>query len=388
MKDEKIDRRTMLKRTVNTGLALGAVSGLAQWGMPALAQGEVLIPFTDMPEDFSRGPAIPGGTHFLDTRQISDFYSDNKDFYVVQHYNQPDVDVNSFRLKVTGLVEREMEYTLSDLQAMSQFEIDAGFECGGNSPAIYHGLIGNAHWSGVRLKDILQASGIKPEGEEVVFFGADVGTETIRDTDVEQNFARSLSVDYAMRNENMLALKMNGEDLPLFHGKPLRLLVPGFYGVANVKWMTQIHIQDRRFMSRFMGRDYVTLKKENIGGQERWVENSVTKIQLKSSVVRVTKLGNKHKITGFVLTDGTAVRNVEVKIDNGSWQKATLDSRASKYSWKLFTLDWNATPGEHTLVSRVTDVNGNVQLTQEQMPEKISRWENHAQFPRTLVIDG
>ncbi|MBL4819385.1 MAG: molybdopterin-dependent oxidoreductase, partial [Gammaproteobacteria bacterium] len=312
----------------------------------------------------------------------------NKDFYVVQHYNQPDVDVNSYRLKVTGLVEREMEYTLSDLQAMSQFEIDAGFECGGNSPAIYHGLIGNAHWSGVRLKDILQASGIKPEGEEVVFFGADVGTETIRDTDVEQNFARSLSVDYAMRNENMLALKMNGEDLPLFHGKPLRLLVPGFYGVANVKWMTQIHIQDRRFMSRFMGRDYVTLKKENIGGQERWVENSVTKIQLKSSVVRVTKLGNKHKITGFVLTDGTAVRNVEVKIDNGSWQKATLDSRASKYSWKLFTLDWNATPGEHTLISRVTDVDGNVQLTQEQMPEKISRWENHAQFLRTLVIDG
>ena len=177
---------------------------------------------------------------------------------------------------------------------------------------------------------------------------------------------------------------MNGENLPQGHGRPVRLLVPGFYGVANVKWLTQIHVQDRRHMGRFMGRDYVTLKKEMIGGEERWVENSVTRIQLKSSIVRVTKKGSQHKITGFVLTDGTPLRNVEVKVDNGPWQEATIDPRSTKYSWKLFTMNWDPTPGDHTLVSRATDVNGHVQLTAEEMPEKASRWENYAQFPRTI----
>ena len=388
MTDEKISRRAAMKKTMDAGLAAGAVASMPHWILPALAQGETLVPFSDMPEDFSRGPASPGGTHFMDTRQISDFYSDNMDFYVVQHYGQPQVDLNSYRLKVTGLVENEKEYTLADLRAMSQFQIDAGFECGGNRSALYHGLIGNANWSGVRLADILNDAGIKPAGEEVVFFGADIGSELIRETEVEQAFARSLPVADAMRDVNMLALEMNGENLPQFHGRPLRLLVPGYYGVANVKWLTQIHVQDRRYMGRFMGRDYVTLKREMIGDQERWVENSVTKIQLKSSIVRVTRMGNQHKITGFVLNDGTPLRNVEIKIDNGPWQVANLDPRATQYSWKLFSMDWNASAGEHTLVSRVTDVNGNVQLTEEQMPEKVSRWENYAQFPRTIVISG
>ena len=386
MKDEKIDRRTAIKKTMNAGLAAGAVASMPQWMIPALAQGETLVPFSDMPEDFSRGPALPGGTHFLDTRQISEFYTDNRDFYVVQHYGQPEIDVDSYRLKVTGLVDNEREFSLAELRNMSQFDIDVGFECGGNRASLYDGLIGNANWRGVRLRDLLNAAGVKPEGEEVVFFGADIGSEEIRETEVEQAFARSLPVADALRDVNMLALEMNGEDLPLFHGRPVRLVVPGYYGVANVKWLTQIHVQDRRYMGRFMGRDYVTLKREMIGDEERWVENSVTKIQLKSSIVRVTRMGNQHKITGFVLNDGTPLRSVEIKIDNGPWQEAGLDSRATQYSWKLFTMDWNASPGEHTLVSRVTDANGNVQLTEDQMPDKVSRWENYAQFLRTITI--
>jgi len=387
--DPKLDRRTLLKRSVNTSLALGAVASLPHWAMPALAQGEEMLLFSDMPDDFSRGPAEAGGTHFLDTRQISDFYTDNEDFYVVQHYGQPEVDVDSFRLKVTGLVETEREYSLSDLQGKSQIDVDAGFECGGNSQGLFHGLIGNANWRGVRLNEILEDCGVKPEGTEVVFFGADIGTEEIRGAEVEQAFARSLPVAEAMRDENLLALEMNGEALPQFHGRPLRLVVPGSYGVANVKWLNQIHVQDRRYMGRFMGRDYVTLKKEMIGDQERWVENSVTKIHLKSSIVRVTRMGDQHKITGFVLNDGTPLRNVEVKIDNGPWQEATLDPRSTQYSWKLFSFDWNnVSPGEHTMVSRVTDVNGNVQMTAAETPEKVSRWENFAQFPRTIVIEG
>jgi len=390
MHNEKLNRRSLLKNSVKTGLTLGAITGLPHWAIPAMAQGEVLVRFTDMPENYSRGPALPGATHFLDTRQIDSFYSDNQDFYVVQHYGQPEVDLASYKLSVTGLVNNPREYTLADLQRRTQVELDAGFECGGNRPDnLFQGLIGNAKWRGVSLREILMEAGVKPEGKEIVFFGADKGTENIRETDVEVNFARSLPVEDAMREENMLALQMNGEPLPQFHGRPLRLLIPGFYGVANVKWITEIHVQDRRFMGRFMGRDYVTLKKVKTGNEERWVENSVTRINLKSSVIRVTKLGNQHKITGFVLSDGTALSSVEVKIDNGAWQQAQIDPQSSKYSWKLFTLDWaNASPGEHTIVSRVTDVNGHVQPNADQMPEKISRWENYAQFPRTVMITG
>jgi len=165
------------------------------------------------------------------------------------------------------------------------------------------------------------------------------------------------------------------------------VVVPGYYGVCNVKWLSQIHIQDKRYMGRFMARDYVTLQKVDIGGEERWEERSVTKIHLKSSIIRVTKTGNDHNILGFVLNDGTPLRAVEVSIDGGPWQQAELDPRNTKYSWKLFNFNWqNATPGEHTIVSRVIDVTGQVQATLEEMPEKPTRWENYWQFPRTVMI--
>jgi hypothetical protein len=136
-----------------------------------------------------------------------------------------------------------------------------------------------------------------------------------------------------------------------------------------------------------MARDYVTLSRREIGGVERWEERSVTKMLLKSSIIRVTRRGNAHTITGFVLNDGTPLRSVEVKIDDGPWQPAPVDPESTQYSWKIFRYAWaGATPGEHRIVSRVTDANGQVQATPEQMPEKPSRWENYAQFPRTLVI--
>ena len=225
-------------------------------------------------------------------------------------------------------------------------EQQVGFECGGNSRGRFHGLIGNALWRGVSLAKILEEAGIQDGAKEVVFFGTDIQTETIREKEVEKAFARSLSIEDAMRAENMLAFGMNGEPLPHYHGKPLRALIPGWYGVSNVKWLSQIHVQNTRYMGRFMGRDYVTLKKENIGGIERWVENSVTTMNLKSSIVRVTEMGGQHKIQGFVLNDGTSIESIEVKVDVGPWELAQINSRSTKYSWKLFSYDWiNATPG-------------------------------------------
>ncbi|HLT64206.1 MAG TPA: hypothetical protein VKZ92_06760, partial [Pseudohongiella sp.] len=144
-----------------------------------------------------------------------------------------------------------------------------------------------------------------------------------------------------------------------------------------------------RYMGRFMGRDYVTLKREVVGGQERWVENSVARMNLKSVIVRVTRRGNVHRISGFALNDGTPLRSIEVSIDGGPWQQATIDPQASQYSWKPFYFDWQgATPGEHTVVSRATDINGFTQLPAEELPERVSYWEEFGQFPRRVMIEA
>lgn len=384
------ERETGRREVLKSGLALGgfaATAGMPFWSKLALAQGEELVQFTDVPDGYAVAPKAPGATHFVDTRHIDSFYTSNDDFYVVQHYGQPEISEDDYRLRITGLVDRPLEFTLADLRSRDKFEIDAGFECGGNRQDFFHGLIGNAKWGGVRLRDLLKDAGVQDAGIEAVFYGADMGAENIRATDVEQAFARSMHMDDAMRSEIMVAFEMNGVPLPGYHGAPVRLIVPGWYGIANVKWLNHIHVQDRRYMGRFMARDYVTLSRIDVGGVERWDERSVTRIQLKSSIVRVTRRDGSHRVTGFVLNDGTPLKSIEISIDDGPWREAQIDPDSSKYSWKLFNLDWDdATPGEHTLVSRVTDVNGQVQATAEEMPEKPSRWENYAQFPRTVMI--
>ena len=128
-----------------------------------------------------------------------------------------------------------------------------------------------------------------------------------------------------------------------------------------------MHLQEDRYLGNYQARWYRTLR--GVGGtgedndpQTQWVETEVTRMQLKSVIARVRKSGGAHQVLGFVLNDGTPLKSVEVQIDNGPWQKATLDPANTQYSWKLFTYRWEgATPGEHTLVSRATDVNGNVQ---------------------------
>jgi DMSO/TMAO reductase YedYZ molybdopterin-dependent catalytic subunit len=317
-----INRRSLLKGAAGVMGAAGAAS-LPSFVFPALAQGERLVPFTDVPDTFKVGPVRPNAVHYLDTREIDSYFTDNDDFYLVQHYGQPELDNDSYRLRVTGMVDKELDLSLSDLMARDVFEQQVGFECGGNGRRLFNGLVGNAYWRGVTLHRLLEEAGIQPGAKEIVFFGADIQTQEVpaRGVEVEKAFARSLSIEDAMRPENMLAYEMNGEPLPHYHGKPVRLLVPGWYGVANVKWLTQIHVQDTRYMGRFMGRDYVTLKKENVGGVERWVENSVAEMNLKSTIVRVVENGGQYTIQGFALNDGTPLESVEVKIDDGPWRR-------------------------------------------------------------------
>jgi hypothetical protein len=156
-----------------------------------------------------------------------------------------------------------------------------------------------------------------------------------------------------------------------------------------VKWLSQIHIQEDAYMGKYQSRWYRTVRGVTIGGEPKFMETAVTHMQLNSFVARVTKSGDQYKVLGVVLNDGTPIKSVEVQVDNGAWQPATLDpaTMKEKYGWKLFTYDWKgATPGEHTLVSRVTDVTGKVQPTAQENESKKSFLEENSQNPRKVKI--
>ena len=381
----EITRRDAITRLAAAGVF---AFGIPEWAIPVLGQEETLVAFTDIPEDFDT--SMGGRFRMLDIRTIDGMYTPADKFYAIQHYNVPELDGASFRLKIDGLVNQTQELTLDDIKARPRMDLPAGYECSGNGRRSIQGLVSNGNWGGTSLKALLKDVGLAANGKEIVFFGADRETETIesrgRSWELEQAFGRSLSLDDALNGGAMLAYELNGEPLSVQQGFPLRLVVPGWYGITNTKWLNQIHVQQDRYMGKFMAREYVTVRGQEIGGEVYYNETSVSRLQLKSVIARVTTSGSSHSVLGFVLTDGTPLRSVEVKVDDGEWQPATMDPANTQYSWQLFTYDWQgATPGEHTIVSRATDVNGRVQRA-EADPLKKTSWENDEQFPRTVMI--
>jgi DMSO/TMAO reductase YedYZ molybdopterin-dependent catalytic subunit len=383
---ENFTRRETLRR----GLAAASLLGLApEWAIPALAQGETDVPFTDLPANINLTPSPERRT--FDIRKIDGPFTPKDQFFTTQHYGHPVIDPATYTLKISGLVERPKSFSLDDLRKMRSTELVFGFECSGNRRPL-QGLVGNGRWTGVSLKTVLDQTGVKPQAREFVFFGADHGEEEVdfrgQVTKVDQQFGRSLTREKALSAEPLLAYALNGEPLTRHQGSPLRLLVPGWYGVCNVKWLSNIHIQEDPFLGKFQARWYRTLRGEMIDGEMKWTETAVTHMQLKSFIARVTHDGSRYKVLGVVLNDGTPLKSVEVRVDDGPWQPATMDpATTAKYSWKLFTFAWNGpTPGEHTLVSRVTDVTGKVQPTAEDLVNKKTFLEDNSQFPRKVMI--
>ena len=381
---QPVSRRQMIR----SGAAFASAAALARfdWMLPSLQQGDEVVPWTDIPANFNPARA-------LDSRALSKatFITPTDDFYLVQHYGQQEVDPATYRLRVTGLVKKPLELTVDELKRRPRVEEVIGFECGGSNPTSLNRLTGNARWAGTPLRALLSDVGLQPQVREIVFFGADKGMETVTHgrapQQVEQHFGRSLAVDDAMRPEVMIVWEMNGAPLVPTHGAPVRLVVPGWYGVANVKWMNHIHVQDARFVGRFMGRDYVTLNGEKAGDELIWNETSVARIRVKSMVARLTRNGTRYTALGFALAGALPLRSIEVKVDNGSWQRATLDSMNTKYSWQFFTYSWNGlSAGEHTIVSRATDADGVMQPEQSELEQKRTIWENNGQFVRRFVV--
>src|SRR4051812_18899060 len=331
----------------------------------------------------------PAKGGMLDWNELKDWVIPTKDLYHVSHYGVAQVKEENYKLTIDGLVDKPQTLTLDQIKSKPAQEHTVTLECGGNGNPGFMCAIGNIKWTGTPLAPILRECGIKDDAVEIAFWGADSGMENVRDNQVKQNFSRSLSIKNAFREDLLLCYAMNGKPLTAGHGFPLRLVVPGWYGIAWVKWLTRIEARERPLMQRFMAKDYVTLRGQQQGDQVVYTQTSVGPMNIKSMVARaVRRKDGTIRISGAGWSDGTPLKNVELKIDDGPWISTTLGEQ-QKYTWTFWTYDWKDAPqGEHTLVSRATDEKGRVQPTADDPWIKLKKtyWESNQQYPRKIKL--
>ena len=292
--------------------------------------------------------------------------------YLLIHFDIPYVDASAWRLEVGGRVAKPLTLTLEDVKARPVRRQVVTLECAGNGRALLaprsvsqpwlQEAIGTAEWTGTPLAPILDEAGVAEGAVDVVFTGLDRGVQG----DVEQLYERSLPLAEAMRDEVMLAYEINGQPLPPQHGFPLRLLVPGWYGMTSVKWLQSITLVDEPFTGWQQQVSYHMRDSEEDAG------TPVTRILPRALMIppgfpdflsRTRRLdAGPTELRGRAWSGWAPVERVEVSVDGGAtWEDAMLGARLGDYAWRGWTYDWNAEPGEHELSCRAADEAGNVQ---------------------------
>jgi DMSO/TMAO reductase YedYZ molybdopterin-dependent catalytic subunit/glyoxylase-like metal-dependent hydrolase (beta-lactamase superfamily II) len=291
----------------------------------------------------------------------------NARFYVRNHFETPRLDPDTWRLEVGGLVEHRLRLSLRDLRNLRSQTLVATLECAGNGRSAFDppaegeqwclGAVSTAEWAGVPLTEILDRAGLTSKAREVVFRGADQGKAGEAAGLVR--FERSLSVADARHSEALLAYAMNGELLPLEHGYPLRLIVPGWYAVASVKWLTEIEVIGSPFEGFFQAQRYVyeslrdgTMLREPVRLQ-----------RVRSVIIEPT---GEHEITpgdlvirGVAWSGAAPIDKVQVSVGGGPWHNASLIGERRRHSWQWWELETRIdSPGETTLRARATDLAG------------------------------
>ena len=351
--------------------------------------GEVVIPWADQPPPMDD----PTVGRQLVWEELDSWITPNDQFFQVTHFGWPVIDAATWSLQIDGLVRQPLTLSLEDVKARVRQEETVTLECSGNHGfPVFTDAVGNARWTETPLASLLEEAGVLAKGIEVVFWGTEQGEvrleDPVRNVVMMQNFARSMSLADAMSPHNILAYEMNGEPLPERNGYPLRLIAPGWYGIANVKWLSRIEVRDRRFMNQFMARDYVTIREEEHDGETVWTFTSVGRTRLKSAPAKVSRQGETYTIMGAAW--GAPIAGVEVRIDDEAWQSATLTEGAGEeYAWSFWTYDWAApTSGEHTITSRATATDGEVQPAPDDplLAGKQTYWEANGHITRHISI--
>lgn len=289
--------------------------------------------------------------------------------YVRANFATPVLDRAEYALSVHGTVQSPQRLDCDALYAMPQHELVVTMECAGNDrlgmrplPAgepWASGALSTAPWRGVRLRDVLALANPDPETREIVIVGADRGPRDDADTTEPVRFARGLPLDVARHPDTLLATHMHGELLPPEHGAPLRLIVPGWYGMANVKWVTQISASPTPFTGYFQTRRYVY--------DEPQGTTAVTRMRIKSMIAHpldgATVDASPQEIRGWAWSGTGTISRVQVAVGGGDhWQDAEIGVATGEHAWTPWVFRWrDPEPGRVTLRSRATDSSGAVQ---------------------------
>jgi DMSO/TMAO reductase YedYZ molybdopterin-dependent catalytic subunit len=308
-----------------------------------------------MPLEVMRWPVTPVGMHYL-----------------LIHYDIPRVG-DDWSLAVDGNVATPFALTLDELRALPAHEVVATMECAGNGRARYtprplsqpwlDEAIGTGRWRGARLRDVLERAAPGAGAVEVLFTGLDRGIEGGE----EQSFQRSLPLDLARHEDVLLAYDLNDAPLPPQHGSPLRLLVPGWYGMTNVKWLARVTVIDEPFTGYQQARGYHVRADEDDPGvalqriQPRalMVPPGIPEFMTRTRTVDAGPV----TIEGRAWSGHAPIEAVEVSTDGGvTWSAAQLDADdLGRWAWRGWSYAWQATPGDHVLACRARDAAGNEQ---------------------------
>jgi sulfane dehydrogenase subunit SoxC len=309
-----------------------------------------------MPLEALRYPVTPVGLHYL-----------------LIHYDIPAIDPETFRLTVDGCVDRPLTLSLDDLRARPTIEREVTMECAGNGRALLPDprplsqpwlaeAVSTAAWLGMPLASLLEEAGVQDEALEVVFTGLDQGFEGGE----RQVFARSLPLEEARRDHLLLAYGMNGGPLLPQHGFPLRLVVPGWYGMASVKWLTRITVADEPFEG------YQQMHAYRLRSDEADAGEPLSRVFPRALMVppgepdfptrERTAQAGAWTIEGKAWSGWAPVTAVEFSADGGStWTETELDPPGPEWAWRSWRQTWDAGPGQHVLCCRARDEAGNTQ---------------------------
>src|SRR5215212_7684534 len=301
-----------------------------------------------LPLEALRHPITPAGLHYL-----------------LIHYDIPDVDPATFRLEIGGAVERPVSLSLDELRGWERIAAPVTLECAGNGRALLEPrplsqpwlaeAVGTAEWTGVPMAALLEEAGLRDDAVEILFTGLDRGIEG----GIEQSYQRSLPVAEAVGPDALLAYGMGGAPLPPQHGFPLRLVIAGWYGMAHVKWLSEITALTEPFDGFQQAVGYRMYGADGVAGEP------VTRIMPRSLTVppgipdfftraRILDAG-PCRLTGRAWSGWAQIARVEVSVDGGAmWADAQLDEPIGERAWRGWTFEWDATPGDHTISSRAT----------------------------------
>jgi DMSO/TMAO reductase YedYZ molybdopterin-dependent catalytic subunit len=292
--------------------------------------------------------------------------------YLLIHYDIPAVDLSAWRLTVDGRVRRPLSLSFDDVLARPQVTAPVTMECAGNGRALLEPrplsqpwlmeAVGTGEWTGTPVRPLLEEAGVEDGAVDVVFAGLDRGVEG----GVEQTYERAIPLEEAVRDEVFMAYELSGQPLPPQHGYPLRLVVPGWYGMTQVKWLTRITVLDRTFDGYQNAQGYRYKESDDDPGRP------VTRMMPRALMVppgmpefmsraRIVE-SSRQLIIGRAWSGWGPIERVEFS-DNGGrdWREATVAPQAFAYAWQQWSVEWDAEPGEFELCCKATDAAGNAQ---------------------------